>query len=635
MGFKTAAFLSKKHNYIAGILALIGAFMLWPDNFMAHVWPIPPSDQLWMSLDPSWVVSLNYAKIKEFVWGSDFAFTYGPLGPFVTRIGWEENRMLILLFDLFLFVNFLFLFFLTVRESKNKLVAILAIVVVLVVLPASIGNAKVLILMALLAFWIRRSMDHPKPLYYFFQISIVVLLFFIKFNTGLIVFALYFAGIGYHLKARKLPMAYTIAYTILPFVLVIALAQLLHVSLAPYVASGIEFIVGYNDVMYAANPIPHSRVYALVIIGLLLGIITFNIWKSERKDYFKMLVILFLFGTSVFVLYKQAFVRADYSHIIEFFIFLPLITLCHFDLHRNLQSKPVMALFIVGLLLPGYFLLKETDNRFTVKEKFSKASYFDGFKDFTATSTMHIAGEGSQLPDAVKQKIGNATVDVYPWNAFMLFENKLNYLPRPIPQSYTAYTPGLEQKNFEHYNSADQAPQFVLYDYTSIDERYPLFDESKVNLALHKNYLLAEQFDFEGRKLLLLQKKPDFRPIRLTKIGEYETRLGKRLTVKEGIYYEVDIPHSLTGKLQGVISHAPEIQLKIKVKGRNVNNYRSSRLLLKTGFFSEDFVGSTPEAAQFFSHQPTLGKIAFLRFKALDKSRFATHKTITEYKIEQ
>ena len=95
-----------KINVLSFFVAFLGAFMLFPNYFEAYVMPLPLSKDLWMSLDPSWGIALNYVKLKNLTWGTDVAFTYGPLAHFCTRIGWGENRLSFLFFDLFMFVNY-------------------------------------------------------------------------------------------------------------------------------------------------------------------------------------------------------------------------------------------------------------------------------------------------------------------------------------------------------------------------------------------------------------------------------------------------------------------------------------------------------------------------------------------------
>jgi hypothetical protein len=633
MDFITTMF-KDKINILGLLMGLLGAYMLMPNFFDANIFSLPLSQDLWMSLDPSWGIALNYVELKNLTWGTEVAFTYGPLAHLCTRVGWGENRFSFLFFDLFMYINYFFLFFISFKESRNKIITALTIIAVCLIFPLWFGSAHALILMAILVFWIRLSLDQPKLLYYVFQILIITLLFFIKFNTGLIAFPLFFAGIFCNLINKNGNKIHLIAYLIGPIILILALAIPLNVALFPYIKSGFEMVSGYNDIMFLENQIAGSYSYCIAMAIILTAILFINIYSNQKKDWIKILTILFLFGTSIFVLYKQAFVRADLGHIREFFIYIPIIILCNLDLHQYFKSNILKVAFVIALSIPFYFLIVNQKGSIDIKAKFPKSEYFSRFNSFPTKTELFLSPSKSQLPTSVLEKIGANSVDVYPWNIQLLLENKLNYKPRPVLQSYTVYTPYLEQMDFDFYNSS-KAPEFVIYDFAAIDGRYPLFDESKMNLALIKNYKVAEMYEFDGRKGLLLQKKSDFKPLKLEKIKEYAMLLNTPLVPKKDIYYEIGIYNNLLGKVVSLFQHAPEIRLEIKLKDGNKMDYRTSKLLLETGIFSDKFIYETKNFKTYLDPLNDNQEIKYYNFKPLNLSLFKDKIRITEYKIIQ
>jgi hypothetical protein len=624
-----------KINVLSFFVAFLGAFMLFPNYFEAYVMPLPLSKDLWMSLDPSWGIAMNYVKIKNLNWGTDVAFTYGPLAHFCTRVGWGETRLSFIFFDVFMFINYFAVFFLSLQKSKNKRFTLLLIISVCIIFPLWIGAANALVLMAFLIFWIRLSLDNPKSIYYIFQIAIITLVFFIKFNTGLIAFPLFLAGIICNLIANNGNKWALLTYLIAPVVFITITSQFLNVALIPYIKSGFEFVSGYNDVMFLDNQIKSSLTFVIVIVLLFSGILVSNIYSNQKKDWIKIATILFLFGTAVFVLYKQAFVRADVGHINDFFRFILLVSLCNLDLHEQLKNSFSKTAFIIASALPFYFLFFIQENQIEIKSKFPKSNYISRCEAFTSTSGMFLFNNNCNYPPSVLNKIGNKTVDVYPWNIQLIIENKLNYLPRPALQSYTVYTPYLANLDFEHYNNYATAPEFVVYEFASIDERYPLFDESRVNLALFKNYEAAELFEIDGRKVLLLQKKKEFKPITFEKTNEYAMLLNSPLVPKKDSYYEIGIYNSMTGKIASLFNHSPEIRLEINLKSGGVINYRTSKLLLEIGLFSDKYFSETKSFKSNFDLVNDNQEVKYYNFKPLNPSSFKDKIRITEYKIKQ
>src|SRR6478672_7452813 len=98
-------FFKNKANLLGLLIAFFGAYLLFSNFFEFDIMPLESSFQAWHSLDPSWVVALSYVKVHDMTWGTEVAFTYGPLAHLGTRVGWGENKFSFLLFDIFLFVN--------------------------------------------------------------------------------------------------------------------------------------------------------------------------------------------------------------------------------------------------------------------------------------------------------------------------------------------------------------------------------------------------------------------------------------------------------------------------------------------------------------------------------------------------
>ncbi|MBN8640952.1 MAG: hypothetical protein J0L86_03990 [Flavobacteriales bacterium] len=633
MNIKIKSILKNKLLIFGLIIALFGAYLHLPKYFEAYFAPLAilSFDELWISLDSSWLIALNHANVNNLTWGTDIAFTYGPLSYLTTRVGWGVNKIDFILYDAFVFLNFFLVYFLSIKNSKNKWVTILLVIGNCLLIQIYIGATHSLILLAFLVFWIRLSLDKPKWIYYVFQIVIVVLLFFIKFNTGLIALPLFLAGLfcnGFYKKEKYYLLLF---YTIIPFLLIYTLCKILNVQLLPYVQSALEIISGYNDVMFLEHQ-KNNRLLALFIFIATLFILIHKLVIADKANRMKYLIVLFIYGLPLFVFYKSGFVRGMEA---DYFIYVSLIILVINDLHFDNFKKYSGLLILVCLSISIYFIYVMQKTPIPVKDKLDKY-YFSAIKEYEPTLKLAEIPEANKLPADILQKIGKSTIDVYPWNIQMLMENKLNYSPRPVIQAYTAYTPYLEEMNFNHFNST-KAPQFVLYDYTSIDYRYPLFDESKVNLCITKNYEIASYFDYQGRKVILFEKKKDFSPIQLIKSDEYAMNANSPLIPKEGVYYEVGVYNSVIGKLYSIFNNAPEMKIEINAGDAFQREYHIGKKLLETGLFSDKYIKDTHDFHKLFNNDSlqTLMPIKSYKFKFINNNYFKDKIRITEYKITQ
>lgn len=630
---KGLSFLSSnKYYFIFAFIAVLGAVVMLPNYFQANLQPLQSSSEPWMSLDPSWNVGLNYMKIKNFTWGSDCAFTYGPLGYLSTRVGWGENRFSFLVFDIFIFLNFFCVFFFSLCKTTSKIVTGVLILLVLLIVPVWIGTAYAIILLCFLVFWISLSLENPKPVYYLFQISIFTILFFLKFNTGLIALPLFVVGLlcTYYYSRKKIIILYFIA----PFVIILCASVPFNVDLISYTKSGFEMVAGYNDIMFLENQIPNSLVY-LIVVALGLFVILFsNIFSQKRKQRVLIFTVLFIFGTTIFVLYKQGFVRADKGHIKDFFIYILLLILCNTYIYTQFKFRLFKIIFLIIIFVPVYFLVGTQSYELASRLKPSESTYLKNFSEFDSNIGLYDFKKYIQIPKLIKSKIGQNSIDIFPWNLQSLLENNLNYLPRPAFQSYSAYTPFLENLNFNHFNSKN-APKFVIYDFTTIDGRYPLFDESKVNLCLILNYNVVEQFEYDNRKLLLLKKKSDFKSIQFKKIKEYAMMIGTPIVPQKNIFYEIGIYHNLSGKITSMLQHAPQINLEISTAAGLKVVHRTSKLLLETGVFSNNYVSDINGFESIIKNENTIIDINYYKFVPLDMDLFSPKIRVTEFKIIQ
>ncbi|MCW4469145.1 hypothetical protein OGH69_09230 [Flavobacterium sp. MFBS3-15] len=596
-------FFSDRTNLIGLVLALVGAFMLLSPIFQIPLGPLPAEEYMFSSVDASWVIALNHAKNIGVTWGEDFNFTYGPLFYLATRFGWGCSKYAFIAYDIFYFLNLFAVFFITYKKSPDKLLAAFIIVAVVLITPARIGGVNALVWSLLLIFWLRQNMEKPNWVYYLLQSLILCMLFLIKLNTGLTSFVFYYASLSYIFFFRKDNRIRVILYALLPVVLSVILAQVLNISLKGYLVSAVNMVSGHNEIMYLEDPlIGQMTLLAVFFMLLLTGAVAYRLlWKkgifSHWDELYKGLVILFLCSAGLFVIYKQGFVRADLGHMLEFFKCATLMILCICVFQGGERKKwglPVALLLFVPVAYAGVKLGQ--GNFFAFENKWNKSGYFKGMADFTPESGLLIHPNNNQIPSTVKSKIGNSTVDMYPWNAYMLLENKLNYSPRPVMQTYVSYTKYLEDLNFAHYNS-DKAPEFVLYAYPelNVDDRYLLFDEPKIHLAFLKNYIQVDAFDLHGTRFLVLQKKKDAKPVQLELVKEYAMLLDSPIVPKEGVYYEVELYKNLGAKIEGILTHAPAVKLEIRDMTNGKKDYKTSVPLLQTGIFCTRHIQSTQD----------------------------------------
>ena len=94
---------------------------------------------------------------------------------------------------------------------------------------------------------------------------------------------------------------------------------------------------------------------------------------------------------------------------------------------------------------------------------------------------------GNIPAEAIRSRIGSATVGIEPAHISAAFALGLNWRPMYTLQAYSAFTPSLDDRIAAQLTAAD-APEFILARYSIIDSRNQLWTSPRYQLALTCNY---------------------------------------------------------------------------------------------------------------------------------------------------
>lgn len=632
--FNTILKKIQEPRWFSAAVALLGAYFLIPTFYDSGVWPLPADAPIWGSIDPSWKLGLSYAKASDVDWGRDLVFTYGPLAFLTTRISLGAGKYSLLLYDFFLTLNFFFAFYLSLLKSEHRALSLFVIFTIVLLVPVYLGSGNPVLLMMFLVFWIRQAVDQPSHISFAMQALIVALLFFMKFNTSLVCLVLLSISFLYHLVFNKPQRLKAAGYYALSFLLIGVGCMSFKVSLLPYVKGGLDLVKGYNDIMYLDEGYKYElgfAVFSLALCGIIL------IWRAFllKEQRVRQLLMLTIFALSGYVLYKQAFTRCDIQHISEFYIYFPFLVLSLSDFHFSRDNR-YSGMAVTAVLFICIFYAKKREDRFFQEYgmRLTKPDYYSRLKNQTDSSSIFLYPNNNQVPDRIRQKIGNTPTDVFPWNVHMLIENRIRYAQRPVFQSYTAYNRALGNLNLEFYNS-ERAPGFVLYENLGIDGRYPFFDEPKLQAHYLQNYHCADTFTYNNRLVMLLEQKPGRKKLTLSKSQEYEMSFDDEIFPKEGCFYEIYAEKSFTGKLASLVHHTPTLLLQIQTADSNWWEFRTSTNLLESGVFSEYFCNSTSDVYQLMNGDsiPAGRKVKTYGLRALTPAAYKKKIKVIEYRL--
>jgi hypothetical protein len=582
---------------LATIALVAGACFHFPDGTFTQI------------LDSSWGAVLVYAREKGLQFGRDIVFTYGPLGflaihyfsPYaaVARIFFE------IAFGLGIATG---LCLLAWRLTLPWRIAMLAFFIFVATPYHLIGDA--LYLDTGLFAWAFLCFLDTGPRLRPFVCALVILAAvgaLVKFTyliTGCFTIGLVACDLALR-RRRTLATAMIFAFICAFLLGWLLLGQKLS-SLGPYIFTSFAVAGGYNAAM-GGNSVNLAWVLGMSLAALAVVLIRV---PAARWPVPRCAVFLCWLAGLLFVQWKYGCVRADANHVVLMLGVVPVAALALEALpppgkRLLLFSRAATVLCVAAALLfmqsqfSSFVLvpcLRQTGHN--LSRSFSvltrPARYL---RDQTQAFRDEQARE--QFPQ-IRAAVGPATADIFGLNQEFAVPNQLNYVPRPVFQSYAAYNRALTDLNQQFYLSPG-SPQFVLCALQSIDGWFPPLADSTVLRHLLANYRLA---GIEGDYLLLRRNKTAGAQLTLLKEGTILS--GEKLPLPSApgnaLWLELDLKPSLFGRLRQFLYKPQQTRFIVWNQSDPATplSYRAPAPMLSAGFLVSPLLLSTQDIADLY-----------------------------------
>ncbi|MBS1779359.1 MAG: hypothetical protein JST70_08530 [Bacteroidetes bacterium] len=588
----------------------------------------------WLGLDVSWEMTLNYALSKNWVWGKDIIYTYGPLGFLGTRAGFGISKWAFLAFDVFFVANMFCMFRDFLRASTNKWLATVILFAFTIVMESSHRTDISWVITLFSFYWMYNSYKEAKYGYFLLACINITLGFYLKLNAGL-VGIIFLLGHLVNLYVFKKTDVKKIGVVLLSLTCMLGFgAYALHVSLAGYLKGAIEIIKGYNSIMFIDQDVYSVQENNVALLFyIMLGFIVVYIIALAKERKFSEIYYSLLVFAYMFLLGKQARLRNDFIHYFEFFSYIPVVFLMGNFLHLfRKNQKPILAFILVFTML-SLIYTSERPKR-SINEAISRRYSLDSswFRLKHYSDVYFLKNKDKRfIPTHVLSRIGKHSVDIFPWDSEYLIENGLNYQPRPVFQSFSAYTDHLEQINYKKY--LNKAPDYIIYDYESIDDRYPYNDDLLVNFFICKNYSFVDSFTSNGRWRAVLERKPFAQPLKIVEQGAQLYKINEDIPVEKAKMIKMQFGLNNVGKLQSFLYREPVLNLKMtRANGYSVT-YRVSREMLKAGIMVDRWVNGSEDYVKYLTDRDLLDAFKSVRVVA-DSDFYKPDIKVEYYDVE-
>lgn len=460
--------------YVAGLLLAIMPAFPWDHG-----------------LDPSWAHLLLHLWDIGGVFGEDFVFTYGPLGPLVSHVGltpvWWWIWKAFLVFCGLMWAGM-------VREiGRNHGQAWGWYATLATGLVLFRWTPWEIFLNLLLFLQLTRHALHRGSWWRAWSSGLLLtILCYAKLSLAVPSLAGAMLAIAFANNFKKrLQLVLAIA---VPLVLG---AMFLPVSLG-YITKNADIISGYGPSMWWPTS-ASLAVWSLLGLAVWTGAIGFS-----RPGLRERLFMLAMAASFLLVTYRSGFTRADWGHQLRFFGILPLLPMWLLVHPTGQANRRNLVMTALSLLALGAFLSSHSIQKY-MQKKLTGVGQLIWSDHLSAFATAEDKKDMPELPQELLDQIGDATIDVFPIELDLAYLSGLNLRTRPIPQSYSVYTSRLEQVNASHY-LGDSAPEFVLFagpvfqPFYAIDRRLPLNDDFPALQALRGRYrpVSSAEYPYKG-----------------------------------------------------------------------------------------------------------------------------------------
>jgi hypothetical protein len=584
--------LSRIENVVLFLLLVVVTFSF----------PVNPSP----NLDDSWRMALGQFFHDNLQFGRDVVFTYGPLGFLMGNTYSGLFYWSLLAWQLFAACSFATLILYWGQRLQSGW-ARLAYFGFFLLYGVTYVDSIHMVVIALIGLELVRRTDRPWRWSSILMLLLLALLSAAKFTNLMLAASVVLVSAGLALWQHQRGNAFrTVAWFAGGFLVTWMLCGQNPLNLPVYLINSWQVSQGYQEVMGIPTPeTPFWRALLVMAVLAAYSLLNFLTQKDRARSLARTLIV----GALLYLNWKHGFVRAD-GHMIGFFYsaLLPIVAfpallddaLPFRRLKRwSLSAAGVLCLLGVRDAIPP--LVDSTLGLFQgrIWGNISALSRISTLRqDYDHALSQQLERYGLPRTMAV---VGTRSLDVIGYEQGVAIINRFNYQPRPVFQSYSAYTPELARLNEEYYRS-DRAPDFVLLKVGSIDDRLGAMDDSAVLclLAQRYQYVHSERsFQLWARKAGPFTTPP--RPV----LARRELALEEVWTIKDyqnqPLWVTLDLRPSLLGRLRTFLYKPPILRLAVTDSSGRSSTYRMPAPIGRAGFIINpvinDLMGFTHLAA--------------------------------------
>lgn len=253
-----------------------------------------------------------------------------------------------------------------------------------------------------------------------------------------------------------------------------------------------------------------------------------------------------------------------------------------------------------------------------------------------------------KLRDENPLPIAGETTDIYNIQQALLIAYGANRSPRPVPQSYIAYTPRLAELNASHLRG-ERAPEVIFFNTETLDLRLAAMNDGPSWVEFLRWYDAAPdqapQDSGDRSRWLRMIRREKPRSLKLESMGTVKITVGAGADLPPSaagqvMFMTIDLAMTTRGKIENTLIRPPEIQLDLRQRDGFSPRTRFVPGAGRAGFIVSPLVTSPADIALLLASngaptKPRANDVVALRLwvEEADRGAYEKEASVTLYRV--
>jgi len=597
-------------------------------------------------LDQSWIYAVNEAVAKGMLFGKQIIFTFGPLASIYTKAYHPDIFLLTTIISTYFCIFFLFsIYYLTLNLKKWKTIFFFFLLSIFCNEDALFLSIPLLIVLNILSletleakYELKNLSISKKDILSFLNFSALGILPLIKGTMLLGCISTLFISIFFIIYKKQYKNLFIgiVSPIITGLLLWLITGQKIE-NIFAYFFSMIPIISGYGEAMAKSGSIVEEFFFVLLSTSLIFSIFTNKNIILLNRIWLSLSLSIYLF-----ISFKAGYVRHDgHGYIAIYSLFLSYVLIYFYFSKFEVNSKFFRKIFIINAIFFSTLYLKYgiTDSIIKTEIQRKNISLQDikylkvsekislAFNTFTKNELVKIVFDSFSLKNNwfyfkypalsyknqfeianleinkicnIKYDL-NGTTDIYSFDTACLIAKNLNWHPRPIFQSYSAYTHELSNTNIDHIHS-DKRPDNIIFKIQTIDGRLPSLDDGASWPDIFLNYEIKNK---DENQLYLHKTNKNLQNPKFRLLSKENVKYGEKFHLPNNnkLFAKIFIEPTLIGKIQSLLYKTDPVEIKFSFSDGSEKIFKIIPKMSNSRFLISPIIETTSQFSKLISSE--------------------------------